>query len=223
MHFNPVLRVIADENLTPTLYDLVTTSAAPLAAVEETFAVDSTGFGTLRYYRHFAAKWGSHVGKEIEKRDWIKLHAIIGCKTNVICAADVSARNAGDAPRFVPLLNKAADTFAIKTVVADKDYASRPNVRRVAEIGTDPVIALRSDMVAWAKYHARSNAESTFSSLKRVFGDMVRAKGDAAQENELLLKVIAYNIVCVVHSIFELGVEFPGLPLNGATCTKIPA
>lgn len=31
------------------------------------------------------------------------------------------------------------------------------------------------------------------------------------QANELLLKVIAYNITCMVHSIFELGVTVPGI------------
>lgn len=38
-HFNPVLRVIADPALTPTLYDLVMASAAPLGAVEETRSI----------------------------------------------------------------------------------------------------------------------------------------------------------------------------------------
>jgi transposase len=235
-HFNPVLRVIADEELTPTLYQLVTASAAPLAAVEETFAVDSTGFGTVRYYRHFTAKYG---GREIEARDWLKLHALVGTKTNVIAAAEITDRNANDSPQFVPLLTTGKDTFAIKAVVADKAYGSRTNVRRAAEMGATPYIALKSNTVgyatdkmtrgaddsAWrslwhlynyrrddflATYHARSNAESTFSAMKRVFGDMVRAKGRTAQVNELLLKVIAYNIICVVHWIFELGVSVPG-------------
>jgi transposase len=67
-----------------------------------------------------------------------------------------------------------------------------------------------------AHYHKRSNVESTFSSLKRVFGDTLRSKTLVAQTNELLLKVVAYNIVCVVHSIFELGVKVPGL----AVCTQ---
>src|SRR6185503_2271783 len=61
-----------------------------------------------------------------------------------------------------------------------------------------------------AHYHARSNVESTFSAIKRVFGDTLRSKTRPAQINELLLKVIAYNIVCVVHSTFELGVSVPG-------------
>lgn len=59
------------------------------------------------------------------------------------------------------------------------------------------------------KYHARSNVESTFSGIKRVFGDSLRSKGKVAQANELLLKVICWNITCLIHSVFELGIEVP--------------
>ena len=52
--------------------------------------------------------------------------------------------------------------------------------------------------------------------MKRVFGDTLRSKTDEAQKNEVLLKVLAYNIVCVIHSIFELGVTVPGL----SACTQ---
>jgi transposase len=40
-------------------------------------------------------------------------------------------------------------------------------------------------------YHKRSNAESTFSAIKRVFGDSVRSRTHVAQVNEVLLKVLA--------------------------------
>src|SRR5206468_2878025 len=104
------------------LYDLVTASAAPLGAVESTFAVDSTGFGTTQYYRHFTAKYG---GMEIESHDWLKLHAIVGTKTNVIAAASITDRNAHDSPQFAPLMQVAAQRFDIQTVTADKAYGSR--------------------------------------------------------------------------------------------------
>jgi hypothetical protein len=65
-------------------------------------------------------------------------------------------------------------------------------------------------------YHKRSNAETAFSSIKRTLGETLRSRSFEAQQNELLLKVIAYNIVCTVHSIFELGVTIPGL----SACTQ---
>jgi transposase len=244
-HFNSVLNCIDNAAMTPILSDLVTASAAPLASVESTFAVDSTGFGTVQYYRHFTAKWG---GREIEQRDWLKLHALIGTSTNVIATASVTDRNAHDSPEFVPLLNAAHPTFRMDVVTADKAYGSRVNVRHTAKLGGTAYIALKSNTVAhntqmmtykqddsawrtlWhlynlrrdeflAVYHARSNAESTFSSMKRVFGDTLRSKTRVAQTNELLLKVIAHNIVCLIHSMLELDVALPGF-----ACTQsLPA
>ena len=57
-----------------------------------------------------------------------------------------------------------------------------------------------------AHYHKRSNVESAFSAMKRKFGDFVRSKTTIAQTNEVLLKVLAHNIVRLVHSIHELGI-----------------
>lgn len=46
--------------------------------------------------------------------------------------------------------------------------------------------------------------------MKRVFGDTLRSKTRVAQTNELLLKVIVHNIVCLIHSMLELDVTVPG-------------
>ncbi|MGH7440631.1 MAG: transposase [Polyangiaceae bacterium] len=56
-------------------------------------------------------------------------------------------------------------------------------------------------------YHKRSRIESTFSSVKRVYGASVRAKKPDAMVNEVLLKCLAHNLSCLVHAIHELGVE----------------
>jgi transposase len=62
-------------------------------------------------------------------------------------------------------------------------------------------------------YHSRSLSESAFSSIKRKFGASLRSKGFTAQTNELLCKVICYNLAALVHAMHQLGVEpeFPGL------------
>ena len=56
-------------------------------------------------------------------------------------------------------------------------------------------------------YHKRSNVESTFSMIKRKFGDFVRSKTDTAMINEALCKLVAHNIVVLIHEIHELGIE----------------
>jgi transposase len=231
-HFNTILKVIEDAALTPTLYSLVSASAAPLRSVESVFAVDSTGFGTQCFYRHFSSRYGH----DEYSRDYVKLHALIGTNTNVIAAASVTAKDVNDTTQFGRLVESGAEAFTMRTIVADKGYSGRGNADIAARVGAEPFFPMKVNAVevsptrgttpAWSKlfhlysyhreefaatYHARSNAESTFSAMKRVFGDTLRSKTPAAQTNELLFKVIAHNIVCVVHSIFELGVQVPGL------------
>ena len=55
-------------------------------------------------------------------------------------------------------------------------------------------------------YHLRSNAKSTFGAIKRKFGESVKSKNRVAQENELLCKIIAYNLTVVIHSMIEMGI-----------------
>lgn len=230
-HYNSVLKVIEDVTLTPTIQKLIAASAAPLKSVESQFAVDSTGFGTQSFYRHYSAKYGH----DQYSRNYIKLHALVGAKTNVIAAATVTDRDANDYPPFAPLLEVGAQTFDIQEVSADKAYIGHSNLEAVAAIGAEAYIPFKSNMrddpksPLWTKlfhlysyrqdefaphYHQRSNSESTFSMMKRVFTDTLRSKGMIAQTNELLLMVVAHNIRCLVHSIFELGVTVPGISAN---------
>jgi transposase len=65
------------------------------------------------------------------------------------------------------------------------------------------------------RYHRRSNVESTFSMIKRKFGDSVRAKNDLTMLNETLAKFVCHNIACLIRATEEFGID----PDFG--CTKI--
>jgi hypothetical protein len=60
------------------------------------------------------------------------------------------------------------------------------------------------------KYHPRSNVEATFSAIKRKMGEPLLSKNPTARLNELLAKLLAYNIGVIVHEIFEHGID-PGV------------
>ncbi len=238
-HYNTVLEVIEDEAITPMLHGLIAASSAPLASVESAFAVDSSGFGTQSFYRHFTAKYG--VGEQTS-RNYIKLHANVGTKTNVIASAVVTDRDRHDYNEFAPLLTEAAKSFTITEVSADKAYLGQSNLDAAAAVGAEVYIPFKSNSLdhptspLWTKlyhlymfkqdeflphYHLRSNSESAFSAIKRLFGETLRNKLFPAQVNELLLKVIAYNITRMIHSIFELGVTVPGI--SGTTQAALTA
>jgi transposase len=63
-------------------------------------------------------------------------------------------------------------------------------------------------------YHKRSNAESTFSAIKKKFGETIKSKNRKAQINEMLCKIIAYNITVVIREIIEFGFDTKFLSLD---------
>jgi transposase len=118
----------------------------------------------------------------------------------------------------LPLVRETSKTFTVSEVSADKAYASLENFEAVAECGGLAFIAFKSNhtgavggtfakMFHWfkykqeeymARYHKRSNVESTFSMVKAKFGDSVRSRTDTAMVNEVLCKFIAHNLCCLV-------------------------
>lgn len=222
--YNSISNLIARKDSTPLIKKLIELSSLPLRSVEVDFAVDSSGFGLGHYYRHFSAKYGH----DQYSKDNIKCHAMIGVKTGIITAVEVTHRDVHDSPMFRPLLSATHKRFTMRRVLADKAYSSRDSLLMVDLMGAEAFIPFKSNAkpnikaVVWNKlyhfymlnreeflrhYHKRSVIESAFSSIKRKFGDFIRSKTGVPQTNEMLLKILAHNIVCLVHSMYELGIE----------------
>jgi transposase len=220
-----VMDFTKEEAMTPVLYQLIERSAWPLRAIESTFAPDSSGFSTSRFVRWFDEKYGT----ERSGRAWVKAHVMTGTKTNVITTAIVDGPTAGDSPMFRSLVEQTlANGFKIETVCADKGYLSKENLELTVKHGATPFIPFKVNSVPgdlgtlWeklfayfqfnradflARYHQRSNVESTFSMVKAKFRDSVRCKSDTSMKNEVLLKFLCHNVVVVHQAIIELGIE----------------
>ncbi len=241
MHFNSVLNALENPALTPVLHKLIVRSSLPMRAVETTFAPDSTGFCTSKFTRWFDVKYG--VTRQ--QAEWVKCHLITGVKTNVVAAVEILDKDAADCPQFRPLVEATAENFTVKEVAADKGYLSKENMALVEKLGGTAYIAFKTNSTegaggAWDKmflrflfireeflkhYHQRSNVESTISAIKRKFGDAVRSKGDVAMKNEVLCKILAHNLCCVVAAWYELGIDpnfTPGEPRDGGGADVLP-
>lgn len=217
-----VNQFLENEAYTPILTDLVAQSAAPLATVETSFAVDSSGFSTSKFERWFDHKYGITRQRCV----WVKVHCAVGTKTNVVAAVRILDKDAGDAPQFKPLLEKTQEEFTIGEVSADKAYASLENFDAVEASGGQAFIAFKKNATGgcggtfakafhyfqfkqdeyMAHYHKRSNVESTFSAVKRKFGDSVRSRCDVAMVNEVLCKLLCHNLCCLIQEQEELGI-----------------
>ena len=222
-HFNSISNYLENPALTPLLHELITESSLPLKSVETDFAVDSSGFATSRFTRWFDIKYGAPKVKQ----DWVKCHIMCGVKTNVVTAIEIHGQFASDTKLLPALVDSTARNFQIAEVSADKGYASRNNADAIAKTGATPFISFMSSHTGqgggtWSKmyhyfqfrrteflqhYHKRSNVESTFSMIKRKFGDSLRSKTDTAMVNETLCKILCHNLVVLIHETKELGIE----------------
>jgi transposase len=208
---------------TPILKELIGYSARPLRSVDTTFAIDSSGFSVNKFERFFDHKHGTTRFKHA----WVKVHIACGTKTNVVTAVRILDKDAADSPQFVPLVRETKRHFNIGEVSADKAYGSLENFEEIAQCGGQAYIAFKSNTTGGVggqfekafhyfqyngeeymqRYHKRSNVESTFSAIKRKFGDSIRSRTENAMVNECLCKILCHNICCLIQEQCELGIE----------------
>ena len=226
--YSTLYRYMEKPELTPILKRLIEQAAIPLASLETHFSPDSSGFSSKTYTRWFDRKWG----REVREPRWIKAHIMSGALTNIVTAVEVTEEAGNDSPHLIPFLNTTAKNFGVEEVSADKAYLSRKNLRAIEDAGATPYIPFKTNSVAynpkrkrdrvWERlfhyyqfhrdefldhYHLRSNVESTFGAIKAKFGASVRSKTATAQVNECLVKILCFNIVTLVHSVYELNVR----------------
>jgi len=70
-------------------------------------------------------------------------------------------------------------------------------------------------------YHGRSTSEAANSAIKRKLGVALLSKDPQARINELLAKLLAYNIGVLIHEIFEHHID-PGVPGISLPSTSTP-
>jgi transposase len=226
--YNSIFNYFESEMLTAYLMMLIEESAQPLAAIEQDFAVDSTGISTCRFIQWMHAKYSDpHL---MEKRDWIKLHICCGVKTNVVTSVEITDKYTADINYFKQLVEGTRERFVMQEVSADKAYLSNDNLAVVVNAQAMPYIPFKANSNPPVKktntlyrrmfhfysynierflqhYHKRSNVESTFMMIKAKFGDALRSKTERAQVNEALCKILCHNICCLIQSMFELNLK----------------
>ena len=188
---------------------MVGPSAHPLALLEEGFVPDSTGIQTTSF-----GAWREEKHGDKREHVWLKAHALAGTKTHIVAAISVTGKDGADNPQL--------------EVFGDKAYCARANYALAQELGFNLYVPFRSNQtgrittarkrthshsVLWrrafyffqmhreefeAKFHAGSNVESVFNALKRKFGETLKSKNRTAEINELLAKVLAYNLTVLI-------------------------
>ncbi|MGH9920509.1 MAG: transposase [Nitrososphaerales archaeon] len=153
-------------------------------------------------------------GLRRRRKDFLKLHFIVDCRSLLILAFKVTPPFKADSRQVEELLELVGQ---LGRLCADKAYLSRKICDLIAKHGGRPYIAIKKNVVriraqgsrAWRemlvmrrrseslykkRYHRRSLAETAVSTVKRRFDYTLYSKKRRGQKNELRLKVLAYNL-----------------------------
>lgn len=147
----------------------------------------------------------------------------------MVAAVAITDAYSSDSLQFGPLIKKTAEGFTINEMSADLAYSSRANLQIVANAGGKAYIPFKKNATGravgfaiWKKmfhyfqlnrddfmehYHKRRNIEATNAAIKRKFGGTLKSKNPVAQVNELLAKIIAYNLTVAIHEMYENGIN----------------
>ena len=234
-HYNTLLAFMNDDFLTDMLGKLITITALPLKSMETDFALDSSGFGSYEYEKWVRVRFQRALGSEYSKRNYVKAHIAIGTTTQIITACEVTPGNESDTKQLPLLVSKTHKNFEPKRWTADKAYSSRKNMQLIGSLESIPFIPFKDNATGTSKgcpiwnamftyfqmykekfdkfYHRRSLVESTFSVLKRKYGEFLRCKNFEAQRNEVLLKCHCHNISQLVEVIYQNGINIKFKPL----------
>lgn len=210
--------------MTSVLSDLVTISSLPLAAIETSFSVDSSGFGTSNKERWYDVKYGNTE----EWHGWMKARVICGNLTKAVVSIIISPAYAIDSPYFIPPVGNAARHFQLDEVLADTTYSSKEKLKFVEGKQARVFIPFKSNSVFGTesevrnkllhfysfhqndfheRYKYRSNVETAFSAIKMKFDENLRSFAERGEINELLAKIVCHNLSVLVKSIYELEIE----------------
>ena len=180
-------------------------------------AIDSSGFESHHASRYFVARrknWRKTKGKPRPTyRHFPKLGILCDCASHLVLAAATEQGPRPDFGHAAPVLDDAERRIPIRCLLGDAGYdAEWIHMYARVVFGTRTIIPplsgrpptgpprgyyrrLMSRRFDATNYHQRSQAETTFSMIKRRLGEAVNARSYWAKHRALLLKVITYNIL----------------------------
>jgi len=188
-------------------------------AKDVTIAVDSTGIKVSNRVEWIKEKW---YGTK-RRRGFIKFHIAVNVKTGKILSIDVTKENISDGARAIPIIESAFKRVNnISRSLMDGAYDRRSIFNYLSNKGIEPVIRVRknssskargsiarklvvieqlADYDRWKRKHDYGNrwrVESSISSFKRMFGELVTSTKWKYMVNEMFAKARLYNMFLAV-------------------------
>ncbi len=183
-------------------------------------AVDSSGIKVTTRGDWIRHKW-KRAG--YNEKGWIKVHMAVDIVNKEILALDITDEKVGDDSRFRELMEQCKNNIGdakIERVLADGAYDKRKVFNYLMSRGIRSGVRMRKDAnftinkslyrtnciyrrfligeEKWKEevgYSMRWASETCFSSVKRMFGEWIRAKSKSGGLIEAYRKFVFYNMV----------------------------
>ncbi len=167
--------------------------------------------------------------QKTKKKDFVKLHITIGTISQMVVCAVSTIGKKREPTQFKRMVEMVSSIFKIKEWLGDAGYLSREACNLVAKQHGVPFFWPKSNSTAksrgsyaWSDmitmfnekleffkkhYHQRSKVENVFFVIKNYFGSRVFSRRIEGQLNEMLFKVLAYNICRLSEVAFYMKID----------------
>ena len=180
------------------------------AISSEMAAIDGTGFSLNHRSRYFCTIAG-------ERKEFLQFNACAELKNKLITAVKIRRKRRHENADVNCLMRKSAKQLKINYFLADKAYDSEKNHELAEKYGARLIVPLRKNGEIPVRktfgfhrkqlrrgfpkeiYKNRVIIEGVFSALKRRYGELVYAKKFISEKNELLCRVLAYDLGIIVN------------------------
>jgi hypothetical protein len=172
-------------------------------------AIDGTGFSLNSRCKYMETLYG-------ERKEFLKLNACFEGRLRLITALKIRLKKRHETIDAPFLMEKTAKQLNLDAFLMDKAYDSEKNHEVAKKLGTRLIAPLRKKTKQLYRikgvnrkklfrnfpketYDKRTSiCENGYSVLKNRYGDIIYAKKFKTQKNELLGKIIAYNLDKVI-------------------------
>jgi len=187
--------------------------------------IDGTGFSysTASYY----------YTKRINlRRKFLKIVLCADMNSQLVCTVAIHHDMAHDNPDFLPLLEQTNQIVPVDIALGDMGFDDENNHVGAKKIGIHTVIPTRyADVPIWRTggihrkemkrnfpinlYHQRNKSETIYFVTKQLMSDEITSRNYTTQDNEILLRLIAYNVYRIIKLEFVILIWF----LQGLSCS----
>ena len=170
--------------------------------------------------------------EEVNRRQWIKAHCVFGTTTKIVTAVEASIGTEADTDYLQDLTSTTLSEHEVIDMCVDMGYLSNNHYEFMDSLGINLWMPFKSNSKEsspnrrpdgpWERafhffhlnrdeflkrYHPRSISETGFSMIKANYSDLLRGRNLIAQYNELLCKVLAHNVCCLITAMYEFDLD----------------